>query len=75
MVRFGKWKAVRRNLLKNPIAAIELYDLAVDIGEATDVSGAYPDLVEIARKMMRAEHRPSKEFPLPALDGLEVRAG
>jgi arylsulfatase A-like enzyme len=68
MVRFGKWKAVRRNLFKNPDAAIELYDLAADVGETTDLSGAHSDLVGKARAIMRAEHRPSKEFPFPALD-------
>ena len=68
MVRFGRWKAVRRNLLKNPGAAIELYDLTADIGETMDCSAVHSDLVEKARTIMRAEHRPSKDFPFPALD-------
>jgi len=68
MVRMGRWKGVRQNLLKKPDAPIELYDLEADIGEKSDVAGAYPDLVAKIRGIMEAEHRPSKEFPFPALD-------
>ncbi len=67
-VRLGNWKAVRRGLMKNPDAPAELYDLASDIAETADVSAAHPEIVEKAREIMRAEHRPSAEFPFPALD-------
>ena len=68
MVRLGNWKAVRRDLLKNPNAPIELYDLASDVGETTDLAAKYPDIVKKIVDIMKAEHRPSKEFPIPALD-------
>ena len=68
MVRTGRWKAVRRNLQKDPAAPVELYDLESDIAESRDVSREHPDLVAKAREIMKAEHRPSKEFPFPALD-------
>jgi len=70
MVRLGDWKGVRRDLAKNPAAPLELYDLSSDIGETKDVAAAHPDIAARMTGIIRAEHRPSKEFPLPALDGL-----
>jgi arylsulfatase A len=68
MVRTGEWKAVRRNLLKDPGARLELYDLSIDEGEQNDVGGEHPELSRRARVLMRESHRPSREFPIPALD-------
>ncbi len=69
MARLGKWKAVRQGLLKDPGAPVELYDLDADPGEAKDVAAERPDVVEELKAVMAGEHRPSKEFPFPALDG------
>ena len=68
MVRFGNWKAVRQNLLKNLDAPIELYDLATDVGEKNDLALKNPQLVEKIRQIMQRARRPAKEFPFPALD-------
>ncbi|MBM3295102.1 MAG: arylsulfatase [Candidatus Aminicenantes bacterium] len=68
MVRLGQWKGVRRNLLKNPEAPVELYDLETDVGETKDAAAAHPEVVARIREIMRTERRPSKEFPFPALD-------
>lgn len=68
MARLGKWKAVRQNLLEDPGAPVELYDLEADPGETTDASAAHPDVVAELKAILAAEHRPSKEFPFPALD-------
>jgi arylsulfatase len=68
MVRMSNWKALRRDLLKNPDARLELYDLSVDIGEQNDVAGEHRELSRRARVLMKEAHRPSKEFPIPALD-------
>ena len=70
MVRMGDWKAVRRDLIKNAGAPIELYDLSLDIGEKNDVAVQQPDIVKAVIGIMKAEHQPSKEFPIPALDKL-----
>lgn len=67
-VRFGDIKAVRKNLLKNPNAPIEIYDLKKDPAETTDIASERPDLVKRARELMAQEHRASAEFPLPGLD-------
>jgi arylsulfatase A len=70
MVRLGNWKAIRKDLLKDPGSPIELYNLAGDISEIKDLATANPSIVKRAAAIMRSEHRPSKEFPFPALDRL-----
>jgi arylsulfatase len=68
MARLGSWKAVRQNLLEDPGAPIELYDIGNDIGETRDAAAGNPKIVAELRRIMIEEHRPSKEFPFPALD-------
>ncbi len=70
MVRLENWKAIRKNLLKKPDAPVELRDLARDAGERKDVATANPAIAKCVVEVMRAEQRPSKEFPFPAPDGL-----
>jgi arylsulfatase A-like enzyme len=55
-----QWKAVRLDVLKDPQAPIELYDLSNDIGETNNVAGQHPDLVAEMGRIMRAEHRESE---------------
>ena len=50
------WKAVRRNVLKNPQAPTELYDLTKDLGEQSDVAGQHPELIAEMERIMRQEH-------------------
>lgn len=69
MVRMSNWKALRRGLLKNPDAPLEMYDLSIDIGEQNNVAREHPELSRRARVLMKEGHRPSKEFRIPALDG------
>jgi len=73
MARRGRWKAVRRDLIKNPDAPAELYDLEFDPGETTDVAGTHPDIVAELREIMVREHRPSALFPFPGSDRAAVR--
>jgi arylsulfatase A-like enzyme len=74
-VRVGDWKAIRRNLNPRPMAtdqrpgAVELYDLAKDPGETTDVAGKHPEVVARLRAVMEQQHVKSELFPLHALDG------
>jgi len=68
MARIGAWKGVRRDLIKDPRAPLELYDLSRDPGETADVAAANPEVAAALRRVMAREHRPSKEFPFPALD-------
>lgn len=52
-VRFGYWKALR---LTKASGHVELYNLATDLGETTDVSSNYPDEVKMATKYMNEAH-------------------
>jgi arylsulfatase len=70
MARLGRWKTVRQNLLEDPGAAVELYDLESDIGESRNAAAENPGIVAELRQIMAKEHRPSKAFPFPALDSL-----
>ncbi len=53
-----------------PQLKIELYNLKDDIGETTDLAEKHPEIVEKLARLMREQHTPSEEFPLPALDSL-----
>ena len=70
-VRQGKWKAIRQQMLQknNPDPLrIELYDLAEDAGETTDVSAEHPEVVARLRDVMTQEHTPSDLFRFRPLD-------
>jgi arylsulfatase len=63
----GDWKAVRQNLAKG-VVKTELYDLARDEGETTDVADKHPEVLARLEKLMKEQHTPNREFPLPAID-------
>ncbi len=76
-VRVGDWKAIRTNL--NPRGkgkkaeqqkpgALELYDLAKDPHETTDVAAQHPDIVAKLSAIMKEQHTPSTVFPIRFLD-------
>jgi arylsulfatase len=60
-VRFGDWKAVRNNVKKAGDAPPELYNLARDPGERTNLAGDRPELAAKAAAIMKAAHAPSWE--------------
>lgn len=66
-VRMGDWKGVRRNLHKGN-TRIELYNLATDVGETTDLADKHPDIVKRIEKIMTEQHQPSADFPIKVLD-------
>jgi arylsulfatase A len=73
-VRLGEWKGLRRGMNprgKNakPNLTLELYNLRTDPAETTDVAAKHPDIVDRLAAIMREARVPSKDFPLPALDG------
>lgn len=59
-IRFGNWKAVKNG----PKAALELYDLAADPGEKTDVAQGNPEVVTKAQMLMNKEHHDDDSWPL-----------
>lgn len=75
-VRVGDWKAIRTGLnpgakakAKAGAGKIELYDLAKDPAETTDLAGQHPDVVARLAKVMQEQHVKSALFPIRALDG------
>jgi len=70
-VWMGRWKGIRTGLSKKAKAVpdIELYNLAEDEGEKTDLAKRYPERVAQMKTIMDREHVPSERFPLRALDG------
>ncbi len=66
-VRMGDWKGVRQKLSQGR-TQIELYDLARDVSEGTDVARLHPDVVAKIAAIMQREHVPSTEFPLQTID-------
>lgn len=64
---WGRYKGVHPNLKQKGLE-MEVYDLEADPGETRNLASARPDLVrELAARMAKA-HRPSKDFPLAAVD-------
>ena len=63
----GDWKAVRQNLAKKAVKT-ELYDLKADPAESTDVAAKHPDVVKRLEAILKAQHTPSADFPLPGID-------
>ena len=59
-VRFGDWKAVRNG----PGQPLELYDLAKDVGETTDIAAKYPNLVEKAERLTKEARVNDPKWPL-----------
>lgn len=61
-VRQGSWKAVRYNVLKDPDAAVELYDLSTDVGETQNVAADNPEVVAKLTAIMQEARTPSEVF-------------
>jgi arylsulfatase A-like enzyme len=59
----GRWKGIRA---PGPTAPVQLYDLTADPGEATDVAGAQPAIVERIIALMRAAHVDNQYWKWPA---------
>jgi arylsulfatase A-like enzyme len=59
-VRFGDWKAVKNG----PKAELELYDLANDPSEKTDLAKSKPELVTKAQSLLQAAHSDDPNWPL-----------
>lgn len=62
-VRMGDWKAVRRPMFSG---AVELYDLAGDPAETTDVAAQHPEVVARALAAMAEAHVPSPMWQVAA---------
>jgi arylsulfatase A-like enzyme/lysophospholipase L1-like esterase len=74
-VRVDDWKLVRQNLNAAPNVAkrptTELYNLATDPNETTDVAAQNPDVVKRLSAIAREQRVPAKLWPIRALDNAE----
>jgi arylsulfatase A-like enzyme len=64
-LRARDWKAVRMNVLRDPAAPVELYNLTDDVGETHDLAASNPETAARLRALMRSTHTPSRDFSLP----------
>ena len=58
-VRMGKWKGIRRDILKDSLK-VHLYNLEEDIQELNDVSAQNRDIVAKIETIFKAEHTPAE---------------
>lgn len=58
-IRMSNWKAVKTNLRKNRTSAWELYDLANDVSETTNVAAQHPELIRQFDAIVAREHTPT----------------
>jgi arylsulfatase A-like enzyme len=74
-VRVGDWKLIWPHLGKGSFRGngqrprAELYNLAKDPRETTDVAADHPQIVAKLEQVGRQQHVKSELFPLPAFDG------
>ncbi|MCK0191211.1 arylsulfatase [Arenibacter sp. F20364] len=61
-VRMGNWKAVKYNVLKNPNAQLELYDLSKDYGEENNLAADFPEVVTEMENILQKARTPSEVF-------------
>jgi arylsulfatase A-like enzyme len=61
-VRKGDWKAVQRNVGKNPAGPILLFNLKDDLGEKTNLADKHPKIVAEMREIMEEAHVDSAIF-------------
>lgn len=61
-IRKGNWKAVKYNVLNDPNAPIELYDLSTDIGETRNVAHLHPEMVKEMEALLQTARTPSEVF-------------
>ena len=66
-VRLGDMKAVRRNMKKKKSENTpwEVYDLATDPSETTDLAEKRPDIVAKAVEVLLQQTSPNSVFPMP----------
>ncbi len=62
-VRMGDWKAVKRNIDRDPQGSTELYDLNSDPGETTDIAAQNPAIVDRMEEIFVQAHAKSEIFP------------
>ena len=69
-IRDGKWKAIRRNLLRNPQNQNwELYNLENDHKEEKDLAQQFPEIIKRLEKAWLEDRTIEEDFRIPFVDG------
>jgi arylsulfatase A-like enzyme len=55
-VRMGNWKGVKNNLVKDPKAKWQIFDLNKDIGEKNDIAAQHPEVAKKMEEIVKREH-------------------
>lgn len=63
-VRMGDIKVVRQDLTKKNPGRWEVYDLAKDLGETTDIAGEHNRAIEQAKEILRDQTNSNGNFPM-----------
>jgi hypothetical protein len=61
-VRFGKWKAVKLNVRRNPNSPWEIYDLEQDLGETNNLAAQHPEIAKRADEIVLEAHTDNPDF-------------
>ena len=69
-IRDGDWKAIRRNLKTKKPKAWELYNLATDRNETTDLASTHPEIVQRLESAYVKTRTVEPDFPNPVYDRL-----
>ena len=69
-LRKGDWKLVQYGLKPDNFGKCELYNLAEDLSEKSDLAGKHSKRVAMMLTEMNAARTRSERFPLPGLDSL-----
>ncbi len=67
-VRLGDFKVMRRDLHTTKPSPWQVFDLAKDPNETTDVSAAHPELIKQAAELLKREASPNEIFPVKIPD-------
>lgn len=66
-VRMGNWKGIRQSLAKGA-GKTELYNLAEDPNEKTNIAALQPEILARIERILKDQHVASKLFPLQSID-------
>lgn len=67
-IRDGDWKAVRRDVKTKSPKKWELYNLANDRNESTNVAASHPEIIQRLEARYRANRTVEPDFPQPLFD-------